>query len=116
MHCAAILASGPGANTEKMVPPTAFDIEILEKEIDNMESELEKLSSFVLPGGSIEVSEIHICRTVCRRAERSILRASTSVDVDPLIIKYINRLSDFMFVLARKVAKESGNEQLKWIP
>jgi len=116
MHCAAILASGPGARTEKMVPPDIEDIEQLEKEIDLMESGIEPLNSFILPGGSIPVSNIHIARCVCRRAERAVLRIDSEPQVNPLIVKYINRLSDFLFVLARKVAAESGIDQPKWIP
>lgn len=116
MHCAAILASGPGARTEKMMPPSVADIEQLEGEIDIMEAGIEPLNSFILPGGSIYVSNIHIARCVCRRAERAILRLTGEYDLNPLIVKYINRLSDYLFVLARKVAADSGIEQPKWIP
>jgi cob(I)alamin adenosyltransferase len=116
MHCASLLAVGPGARVDKMVPPKIKDIGILESDIDDMESDMEPLSSFILPGGSVAVSNIHIARCVCRRAERSILRVTDTEDVDPLVVKYINRLSDFLFVLARRVAFETGLDQPKWIP
>lgn len=116
MHSAAILAAGPGAKREKMVAPGAADIEQLEKEIDVMESAMERLTSFILPGGSVAVANIHIARCVCRRAERAVLRISEDIGLDYEIIKYINRLSDYLFVLARKVASESGSDQQKWIP
>jgi len=116
MHCAAILASGPGARTEKMVAPSARDIEGLEQAIDMMESGIDPLNSFILPGGSVPVANIHVGRCVCRRAERAVLRIDGEVPVNPLIVKYINRLSDYLFVLARKVAAETGIDQPKWIP
>jgi cob(I)alamin adenosyltransferase len=118
MHCAAILASGPGARTDKMIAPSKEDIEGLEKEIDAMEAAIDPLNSFVLPGGSVPVANIHIGRCVCRRAERAILRLDGEGEkkVNPFVIKYINRLSDYLFVLARKVAFESGVDQPKWIP
>lgn len=116
MHCAALLSAGQGARTEKMIAPGAGDIELLETEIDIMESGMEKLNSFILPGGSGPVASIHVGRCVCRRAERSVLRLAGENEVNPLIIKYINRLSDYLFVLARKVASESGVQQPKWIP
>lgn len=115
MHCAALLSAGPGARIEKMIAPDNNDIGLLEKEIDKMESGLEPLTSFILPGGSTSVANIHIGRCVCRRAERSILRLAERDEVNPAIIKYINRLSDYLFVLARKVASEAGIEQPKWI-
>ncbi len=116
MHCAAILSTGKGARTEKMVPPSEKDIELLETSIDKMESELEPLTSFILPGGSVHVAYIHITRTVCRRAERNILRLAVEEIVNPMLIKYINRLSDYLFVLARKVSVELEREQSAWKP
>ncbi len=114
MHCAAILSVGKGARTDKMIPPDEDDIALLENSIDIMESEMEPLTSFILPGGSVHVAYIHITRTVCRRAERNILRLSKEEEVDYKLIKYINRLSDYFFVLARKVSVELEREQSPW--
>lgn len=116
MHCAAILSVGEGARTEKMVLPDDSDIESLEKGIDIMESGLKPLDSFILPGGSEAVANIHITRTVCRRAERAILRLAAEEDVDGMVVKYVNRLSDYLFILSRKVSSELGMEQMPWKP
>jgi cob(I)alamin adenosyltransferase len=74
------------------------------------------LSSFILPGGHPAVSYAHVGRTVCRRAERCVLRLANSEDVNEGLIKYLNRLSDYLFILARKTASDTGSEQSKWIP
>lgn len=86
----------------------------LEKAIDRMDAELPPLHSFVLPGGDKAASVCHIARTVCRRAERRILDVCQSYEVDESVVKYINRLSDYLFVLARKLAHDNGTEELKW--
>jgi len=116
MHCAAVISIGPGARTSKMVPPGDEDIMILEKEIDLMEEQLPQLSSFILPGGNEAVSFTHISRSVCRRAERLAISLTDRKDADKAVARYLNRLSDYLFVLARKIAEESGFEQSKWIP
>jgi cob(I)alamin adenosyltransferase len=116
MHCAALLAAGPGANTSRMVAPSNADIAELEGQIDSMEALLKPLNSFVLPGGSVNIASIHVARVVARRAERAVIRLSEEADVDWQIVKYLNRLSDYLFVLARKVASECGVEQPAWIP
>ena len=116
MHCAALLSVGKGARTDKMIAPDLKDIEVLEQSIDLMESEMNPLESFLIPGGSVHVAYIHITRTVCRRAERNILRLSKEESVDPQLIKYINRLSDYLFVLSRKVSVELEREQSPWKP
>lgn len=116
MHCAAILSVGEGARTDKMIPPDKNDINLLEKSIDLMESDMQALTSFIMPGGSVHVAYIHITRTVCRRAERNILRLAVDEEVDSNLIKYINRLSDYFFVLARKVSVELEREQSAWNP
>lgn len=77
------------------------DVNTLEKDMDNMAKELSPLKKFILPGGHPLVSSVHICRTVCRRAERSIVSLSQTEEIDLLIIKYVNRLSDYLFVLSR---------------
>lgn len=111
-----LLATEPGNNKAKVPALTDEDVLNLEKEIDSMESMLEPMKSFVLPGGHPSVSFGHITRTVCRRAERFVIRLHESENVNPLIIKYLNRLSDYFFVLCRKMAKELSAEETPWHP
>ncbi len=91
-------------------------IELLEKEIDSMNDELPELTHFILPGGNAIVSSCHIARTVCRRAERRTTLLNESEPVDPLTIKYLNRLSDYLFVLARKLSKDLSVDEIQWLP
>lgn len=116
MHCAALLAAGPGALTEKMKAPDEADIKLLESSIDDMENKLEPLSSFILPGGDSAGSYANIARTVCRRAERVILKLDSDQNVQVTIVKYINRLSDYLFILSRTAASGKGTAEAKWIP
>ncbi len=90
------------------------DVALLEKEIDKMNEQLEPLMNFVLPGGHSTVSMCHVARTVCRRAERIVIRLAQQVEVNPLVIKYLNRLSDYLFVLSRKLAKDLGAPETPW--
>lgn len=90
-------------------------IEELERAIDAYELDLEPLRHFILPGGSREVSYCHIARTVCRRAERRVVQLSETTEVDEVIIQYLNRLSDYFFVLGRKVAKDQGVNEIPWV-
>jgi cob(I)alamin adenosyltransferase len=92
------------------------DIELLEKEIDTMEDSLPQMTHFVLPGGHTTVSYCHIARCVCRRAERLAVHLSHNEAVADIAIKYLNRLSDYLFVLARKLSKELNADEVKWIP
>ena len=92
------------------------DIELLEKEIDTMEDSLPQITHFVLPGGHTTVSYCHIARCVCRRAERLAVHLSHNEPVADIAIKYLNRLSDYLFVLARKLSKELNADEVKWIP
>lgn len=92
------------------------DIELLEKEIDTMEDSLPQMTHFVLPGGHTTVSFCHIARCVCRRAERLAVHLSHNETVADIAIKYLNRLSDYLFVLARKLSKELNADEVKWIP
>ena len=87
----------------------------MEKEIDVMETSLPPMKSFVLPGGNTIVSYCHISRCVCRRAERSVLRLAENEKVDELIYKYLNRLSDYLFVLSRKLAHDLGATETPWV-
>lgn len=91
------------------------DVNLLEKEIDKMNDVLPPMKNFILPGGHPTVSHIHIARCVCRRAERCCVRLELeSTEVEPVIIKYINRLSDYLFVLARYAAHQLGSGEIPW--
>jgi cob(I)alamin adenosyltransferase len=92
------------------------DIELLEKEIDTMEESLPPMTHFVLPGGHQTVSYCHITRCVCRRAERLSVQLSHNEPVVEIAIKYLNRLSDYLFVLARKLSVDLKADEVKWIP
>jgi cob(I)alamin adenosyltransferase len=88
----------------------------LEQEIDAMNLHLPAITSFILPGGHPLVSLSHVCRTVCRRGERIIIKLASEIPVDVILIKYINRLSDYLFVLARELAFLNNIEDLPWKP
>ncbi|EIA08174.1 cob(I)yrinic acid a,c-diamide adenosyltransferase [Flavobacterium frigoris] len=92
------------------------DIELLENEIDSMENELPPMTHFVLPGGHTTVSYCHIARCVCRRAERLAVHLNHNEAVAENAIKYLNRLSDYLFVLARKLSHDLKAEEVQWIP
>ncbi len=92
------------------------DIELLEKEIDTMEDSLPQMTHFVLPGGHITVSYCHVARCVCRRAERLAVHLSHQEAIDEMAVKYLNRLSDYLFVLARKLTSDLKANEVKWIP
>lgn len=92
------------------------DIVLLEKEIDSMDKILPVMKSFVLPGGHATVSFCHIARCVCRRAERKVITLSEESYVHDLIVKYLNRLSDFLFVLSRKFTVDLKAEEIPWKP
>ena len=92
------------------------DIKLLEQEMDQMESTLPPMTHFVLPGGHTTVSYCHITRCVCRRAERLATLLYDQEPFDERVLKYLNRLSDYLFVLARKLSKDLQAEEIKWIP
>ena len=110
------LATEPGNTKVKIPSLVEEDVVGLEKEIDAMENLLPALKSFILPGGHPAVSFGHVARTVCRRAERLVIALNNSEAVDPLVVKYLNRLSDYLFVLARKMAHELHAEESPWTP
>lgn len=112
----ASLATVPGK--EKVKKPDIYpdDISALEAEIDTMESQLEPLTKFILPGGHQVVSFCHIARTVCRRAERCVVNLQEEEEVKENVIQYLNRLSDYFFVLGRLIAKELDVEEVTWVP
>ncbi|WP_396146541.1 cob(I)yrinic acid a,c-diamide adenosyltransferase [Flavobacterium sp.] len=119
----AILATPPEKETlkngEKRLQNLGIletDIEYLEKEIDAMEDSLPQMTHFVLPGGHTTVSYCHIARCVCRRAERLSVHLNDIEPTDELVIKYLNRLSDYLFVLARKLSFDLKADEVQWIP
>ena len=111
----ASLAADPDNHKLKTPDLHEEDVELLEKAIDSMDAVLEPLRNFVLPGGHVNVSYCHIARTVCRRAERLTVALHKEGEVHPLVIKYLNRLSDYLFTLSRKMAHDLGAEEVNWI-
>ncbi len=109
--------AAPDEKAKSMLPKIfESDITRLELEIDRMNESLPPLSTFILPGGCFAASLCHVGRTICRRAERSIITLEQHAEVDPILIKYINRLSDYLFVLARMVTKELEGTETPWTP
>lgn len=92
------------------------DVAYLEREIDTMETDLPPMTHFVLPGGHTTVSYCHITRCICRRAERLATHLNDTEPTDMMVLKYLNRLSDYLFVLARKLSFDLKAEEVKWIP
>lgn len=90
------------------------DVLFLEQKMDEMDKDLPELTAFVLPGGSILNGYCHVARTVCRRAERCANRLSEDLEISPLALKYLNRLSDYLFVLSRKVLVDNNINEIKW--
>lgn len=93
---------------------TLADIERMEREIDAMDEILPPLTAFVLPGGAPGAAVCHICRTVCRRAERRILALAETCQISPELLAYVNRLSDYLFVLSRKINFNEGKVEIFW--
>jgi cob(I)alamin adenosyltransferase len=110
-----ILATEPGNVKVKVPQLVESDIELLEKEIDKMNETLPEMRSFVLPGGHTTVSYCHISRCVCRRAERLVIHLSEEEGVNELTFKYLNRLSDYLFVLSRKLTVDLGAKEIPWV-
>lgn len=114
----AALACDPEKETKLKIPDLKEeDITLLEQEIDKMNEQLAPMKSFILPGGHPTISHIHISRCICRRAERCCVRLEAEQnEVEPIIIKYLNRLSDYLFVLARQAAHQLKAEEIPWKP
>jgi len=100
-------------NIHKVIPK---DILLLEEEIDFMDQSLPQMTNFILPGGHQTVSFCHIARCVCRRAERLTVHLNQNEPIDESILKYLNRLSDYLFVLARKLTLDNKAVEIPWIP
>jgi len=92
------------------------DIILLEKEMDVIDSQVPKLTAFVLPGGHESVSFGHVARTVCRRAERAVIHLQQGEEVEEIVIRYLNRLSDYLFMLCRIMTHDLGIEEVTWKP
>jgi cob(I)alamin adenosyltransferase len=110
----AILATDPAKAGVELPAFKKEDIRDLEIEIDKMEENLSPLRNFIIPGGHPVVSLAHIARTVCRRAERSMVLLSENAPVDGILLEYVNRLSDFLFVMGRFLAKELNVNEITW--
>ncbi len=111
----AILSSNPEKNN-KIAYIQEKDIKLLENEIDKISASLPGLKSFILPGGHNIVSICHVTRSVCRRSERIVVALNEKESVNNIIIKYLNRLSDYLFVLARKIGKDLNVKEITWKP
>jgi cob(I)alamin adenosyltransferase len=108
------LAAAPGKKNLKIPQLQEADIHLMENAIDQMETQLEPLRNFILPGGHPAVSFCHVARCVCRRTERSVVRLHRLEKVDALVIQYLNRLSDYLFVLSRAMARELHAPEVLW--
>ncbi|MEQ8580914.1 MAG: cob(I)yrinic acid a,c-diamide adenosyltransferase [Marinoscillum sp.] len=111
-----ILATAPGFTGFELPRVTEVEIKQLEVWIDKASGELPELKNFILPGGHQVVSLCHVCRTVCRRAERSIIALSHDEPVESELIKFMNRLSDYFFVMSRKMAQLLNAPETPWSP
>lgn len=111
------LARDPGKETRMKIPELREeDVRLLEEEIDKMDAQLPEMKNFILPGGHPTVSHLHISRCVCRRAERCCVALNDISPVDELLVRYLNRLSDYLFMLARYEAKMQGVAEIPWNP
>jgi len=108
------LASEPDQTRKKLPDLHSTDILLLENEMDAMDAKLPVLRAFVLPGGHESVSFGHVARTVCRRAERAVVLLNEHEPMDEIVIRYLNRLSDYLFMLCRLMTQELGAEEVAW--
>ncbi len=110
------LASQPDKNSLPLPEFNENLVSELEKAIDFMNESLPEMKHFILPGGNIIISHIHVCRAVCRRTERRIVKLNLESDIHPHIIRLLNRLSDYLFVLARKTGFDAKIAEQPWVP
>jgi len=108
------LAAQKGFDLSRIPNVETHFIVWLEQRIDEMEDELPPIKAFVLPGGHLIVSHCHVARTICRRAERKTVYVSEQETISPLITQYLNRLSDYLFVLSRKLSKDFNVTEILW--
>ena len=110
------LASDPTKSKVVIPELQVEEIEKLESSMDQMDAELPDMRNFILPGGHQSISFCHIARCVCRRAERLVTGLSDNEEVEPMILQYLNRLSDYLFVLSRWMTQELQAEEIPWMP
>ena len=110
------IAADPGLTHTSLPFFEDKEILFLEDEIDEMNKSLKELTHFILPGGYAPSSLCHVSRTICRRAERAVIRLSATDPAEEIIIRYLNRLSDYLFVLARKTGQDAGADETLWTP
>lgn len=115
MTVAALLAVGKGGK-DKVAGLKCDATEELEKQIDAMQEQLPAITKFTIPGGDERISLCHVCRTVCRRTERAALCAAASFEVDSNATKYLNRLSDYFYLLGRTLTQLTATEEIEWRP
>ncbi len=115
MSVAALLAIGHGGEG-KLAPIAEVRIAELEQAIDAMQERLPAITKFTIPGGHRYVSLTHVCRTICRRAERAALRAAEITEVESSATRYLNRLSDYLYTLGRSLTEQTHTEEILWIP
>lgn len=111
-----VLASDPEKSHMKIPDLHDSDITLLESEIDKMDATLPELKNFVLPGGNMTASYCHVARCICRRAERLVVHLATETEVPALVMIYLNRLSDYLFILSRKLVQDAGGNETLWTP
>jgi len=114
MRCAAALAADKAGEKKAKHLPDKTSVSLLESEIDSMEAKLPPIKSFILPGGSVLVSYCNIARSVCRRTERAVVKLNNDKDVPDIVVKFLNRLSDYLFVLSRLISLELDNKEISW--
>lgn len=115
MRCASALAYDSTNTNSKSILPDPDVLSVVEKEIDRLEIGLPSLKHFILPGGNILVSHCHIARCVCRRAERAVVRLNEAEETPEIVTKILNRLSDLLFVLSRRISFDLDSEEVSWI-
>lgn len=115
MSVAALLATGRGGEG-KTTSVSGATVGWLEERIDAMQAAVQPITKFTIPGGCTAVSLCHICRTVCRRAERAALRADATHGIDPSVLIYLNRLSDYFYLLGRTLTEHCAVDETLWIP
>ncbi len=110
------LAADPEKSKMKLPDLIDTDVQFLEDKMDEMDEQLPELKFFILPGGNTTVSYCHLARCVCRRAERITTNLDEHEFVAPIVMQYLNRLSDYLFVLGRKIAQDLGADEQAWRP
>lgn len=111
-----LLACDSSPSKLKIPELSDSDVVFLENKIDTFTKELPELKSFLLSGGNTIISYCHIARTICRRAERLVIQLNEKHNISPLVLIYLNRLSDYLFVLSRKIGRDTGSEETLWNP